>query len=111
MSSHPSDQMSQRSQVSRFTGSVVKTLIVSLVRQTDQGTRSPIELFWAAKNKGKDFLYKLAKNFKYDNSQIADRKITHTVSLMVKNTIVHLPLAKSKLHLMYIHRKAITLAA
>ena len=34
--------------------SVVKTLIVSLVRQTDQaskqGTMSPIELFWIAKN-------------------------------------------------------------
>ncbi len=34
--------------------SVVKTLIVSLVRQTDrpskQGTMSPIELFWTAKN-------------------------------------------------------------
>ena len=30
--------------------SVVKTLIVSLVGQTDQGTMSPIELFWTAKN-------------------------------------------------------------
>ena len=30
--------------------SVVKTLIVSGVRRTDQGTRSPIELFWTAKN-------------------------------------------------------------
>ena len=29
--------------------SVVKTLIVSGNRQTDQGTRCPIELFWTAK--------------------------------------------------------------
>ena len=29
--------------------SVVKTLIVSGARPTDQGTRSPIELFWTAK--------------------------------------------------------------
>ena len=38
--------------------SVVKTLIVSLVGQTDQGTMSPIELFWTAKNRkqiGVDF--------------------------------------------------------
>ena len=32
---------------------LVKTLIVSSVRQTDQGTRSPIELFWRAKNNHK----------------------------------------------------------
>ena len=30
--------------------SVVKALIVSGVRQTKQGTRSPIELLWTAKN-------------------------------------------------------------
>ena len=30
--------------------SVVKTLIVSLVRQRDGRTMSPIELFWTAKN-------------------------------------------------------------
>ena len=30
--------------------SVVKTLIDSLVRQTEQGTMSPIELLWTAKN-------------------------------------------------------------
>ena len=30
--------------------SVAKTLIVSGVRQTDQGARSPIELLWTAKN-------------------------------------------------------------
>ena len=29
--------------------SVVNTLIVSGVRQTDRGTRSPIELLWTAK--------------------------------------------------------------
>ena len=28
----------------------MKTLIVSGVRAIDQGTRSPIELFWTAKN-------------------------------------------------------------
>ena len=31
--------------------SVVKTLIVSGVQPTDQGTRSPIELLWTAKKK------------------------------------------------------------
>ena len=40
-----SDQMSQRSQVSRV------TLIVSGNGPRDQGTRSPIELFWTAKKK------------------------------------------------------------
>ena len=30
--------------------SVLKSVIVSGVRQTEQGTRSPIELFWTAKN-------------------------------------------------------------
>ena len=32
--------------------SVVKALIVSLVRQTEQGTMSPIELLWTAKKTG-----------------------------------------------------------
>ena len=34
--------------------SVVETLIVSLVRWTKQGTRSPIELLWTAKNTIRD---------------------------------------------------------
>ena len=33
--------------------SVVKTLIVCGNRQTNQGTRSPIELFWTAKKEGR----------------------------------------------------------
>ena len=36
--------------------SLVKTLIVSLVRQTNQGTRSPIELFWTAKKSNMIFV-------------------------------------------------------
>ena len=51
MSPHHSHQMSQRSQVSWF------TLIASGVRPrkppTNQGTRSPIELFWTAKKRTK----------------------------------------------------------
>ena len=41
---HP-DQMSRGSLCS-----VVKTLIVSGAQRTDQGTRTPTELFWTAKN-------------------------------------------------------------
>ena len=44
--------MSEKSQGSLC--SVVKTLILSLVRARGQGARSPIELFWTAKN---DHLY------------------------------------------------------
>ena len=50
--------------------SVVKTLIVSLVRASKQGTRSPIELLWTAKkfeNFGKSSgfgkLFMFGKNF------------------------------------------------
>ena len=37
------------SRVTSILGNVVKTLIVSDVRARDQGTRSPIELFWTKK--------------------------------------------------------------
>ena len=40
--------------------SVVRSLVVSLVRGTNQGTRSPIELFWVAK-KWMDNHYGLSK--------------------------------------------------
>ena len=40
--------------VSRILGNVVKTLIVSDVRARDQGTRSPIELFWTAKKEARN---------------------------------------------------------
>ena len=46
MSLYHSDQMSQRSLCS-----VLKTLIVSLVRASKQRTRSPIELLWTAKKR------------------------------------------------------------
>ena len=50
MSPHHCDQKSQGHKSLGSLCSVVKTLIVSGNRATNQGTRSPIELFWTAKN-------------------------------------------------------------
>ena len=53
MSSHPSDRMSQSSQVSRVTLQCCEDSDCQFGQTegpTDQGTRSPIELFWTAKN-------------------------------------------------------------
>ena len=51
MSSHHSDQMSQRSQVSRI------TVMLWRLRQTELQTMSPIELFWTAKKAFPNQLY------------------------------------------------------
>ena len=47
MSPHHSDQMSQRSQVSRVALCMSKVKVLSV---SESVTRSPIELFWTAKN-------------------------------------------------------------
>ena len=59
LSSHRSDQMSQRSQGSRVAlyyrvCIVVKILIVSGAHGTDQWTMSPIKLLWTAQNTSGD---------------------------------------------------------
>ena len=50
---HHSDQMSQRSQVSRIALCMAKVKVTQLVSEwvTDWVTRSPIELFWTAKKR------------------------------------------------------------
>ena len=51
MSSHHSEQMSQRSQVSRMASRIAFCMSISKVLSVSQWvTRSPIELFWTAKN-------------------------------------------------------------
>ena len=51
MSPHHSDQMSQRSQVSRVALCMSKVKVLSVSQSVSQSvTRSPIELFWTAKN-------------------------------------------------------------
>ena len=56
MSSHHSDQMSQWSQVSRIALCMSKVKVSESVSQWV--TRSPIELFWTAKNKAVKKLFR-----------------------------------------------------
>ena len=66
MSSHPSDQMSQWSQVSRIALCMAKVKVSDWLteRVTGSVTRSPNELFWTAKKKKSEAQAKKLQIFK-----------------------------------------------